>query len=292
MPQPKRILITGCSSGFGQLVVPHLLEQGHHVLAGVRGGDARLRQVLGAEVARYPERLRGIDLHLDQPATLERAREAVERHFGGELDVLVNNAGFGLFGTLEDTSEAELREQFEVNFFGPVLLARALLPALVKARGRVINVSSAAGRMAFPGFGIYCATKHALEAHTEGLRYELGLLDVQVALLEPGSFRTGFAKVGKRVAQGTSNPSSRSAEQTRQLVAVVDKMEARLADPAPVVRKLISLIDRRRIPLRNLVGFDARLSILIENLIPDRLRVWLFTFTMRKIMRFSAPSAR
>ena len=279
----KSILITGSSSGFGRLTVGRLLERGHTVVAAMRGGEARARELLAEEWRAYPGRLHSVDLHMEKPATFPAARALVDGTLGGRLDVLVNNAGYGLFGALEDLTSDELRAQFEVNFFGVAELTRVLLPTLRAARGRVINVSSIAGLVTFPGYGPYSASKRALEGLTEGLHYELAPFGVQVALIEPGGFRTGFSRDSKRVAAATTG--SIYERQTRSLMGLFDRFATRLPAPTPVARRIVRLIEHRRMPLRNLVGTDAWAMHLLARALPDRLRVWLSRLVFPLLLR-------
>jgi NAD(P)-dependent dehydrogenase (short-subunit alcohol dehydrogenase family) len=275
--QSLRVLITGASSGLGLHTVRRLIGNGHSVIAGVRGGDGRLREILGKD---FPaDRLWGIDLHLDQPATFSVAREAVKSRFGGELDVLVNNAGYGLFGAIEDQSGEQIRKQFEVNTFGPIGLSQALLPQIRAARGRIINISSAAGFWTMPLYGTYCASKAALESMTEGMYYDLKPQGVQVGLLEPGGFRTNFTGTSKAVAVGHS-----AQKRTEALFALLTRSEPMQLAPERVARKLVGLCEKRRLPLRTLVGIDAYLVNLLARVLPERIRAWMNDWLARKFI--------
>jgi short-subunit dehydrogenase len=273
------VVITGASSGLGLHTLGQLLRRGHRVVAGVRGGEVRLNELLGNLASEAKGRIFAIDLHLDKPETFALARRAVDEHLGGQLDVLVNNAGYGLFGAIEDQSEAQIRKQFEVNTFGPIGLAQALIPQIRAARGRIINVSSAAGFWTMPLYGSYCASKHALEALTEGLYYDLRPSGVQVGLLEPGGFRTNFIGTSKVMAEGQS-----AAKRSEALVKFLAKSEAHLLAPEKVAGKLVRMCERRRLPLRTLAGIDAHLVNILSRILPDGLRAWLQDFLIRKLV--------
>ena len=227
------------------------------MIAALRGGSVRATALFAEELQRHPTRLIPLDLHMEKPETFETARRILDERLGGKLDALVNNAGYGLFGSLEDLSEAQLRHQMEVNFFGPALLTRALLPALRKARGRVINVSSIAGLHAFPLYTAYHASKFALEGLTEALVYELKPHGVQVALIEPGGFSTEFAK-GSRVFGATSfAPSSHYLQRSEALSHFLTSNVKRLGNPERVSRLIVKSVERRWLPLRMMIGIDA-----------------------------------
>src|SRR5262245_25417622 len=189
----KTVLITGCSSGFGQLLVPEFLRDGWQVIATMRGAEKR-QALFSKELQQYGDQLAILLLDVTNAEERRAVRDFIKERFGGRLDCLVNNAGYGLFGAVEDLSEAQIRQQMEVNFFGLVLLTQILLPQLRQSRGRVINISSVLGFMAMPMSVMYCASKFAVEGFSEGLAYELEPHGVQVALVEPGAFRTNFAE--------------------------------------------------------------------------------------------------
>jgi len=246
----KTVLLTGCSSGFGKMAVPLLLSRGHTVVAALRGGQERLEKIFAEELRIYPGKLLALDVHMERAETFELATRLVAERLGGKLDVLINNAGYGLFGALEDLSPDQLRHQMEVNFFGPTFLTRALLPALRSARGRVINLSSVAGRHSFPCYAAYNASKFALEGFSEAMRYDLMPHGVQVALVEPGGFKTDFStrsQVFGATAFASDSANRSRNEAIRHFIATSSK---RLGNPARVARLLVKLVEKRRIHLR------------------------------------------
>jgi NAD(P)-dependent dehydrogenase (short-subunit alcohol dehydrogenase family) len=263
----KSALVTGSSSGFGRLVVSALLGRGWRVYATLR--DATTRASLFAlDRERHGDRL--VILPLDVTDAAERDAVAARIHADGGLDCLINNAGYALFGALEDLDEAQLRQQLEVNFFGAALLTRALLPELRARRGVILNVSSVFGITGFPLTGAYCASKYALEGLTESLYYELKPLGVRVGLVEPGGHRTGF---GAAIEWGTG-----AVEAYRALTAGYQRLRVRImerpnaAGPEGVVAALVRLAEARHVPLRTVVGKDARFTAVLQRLVPERLR--------------------
>ncbi|HEU5055205.1 MAG TPA: SDR family NAD(P)-dependent oxidoreductase, partial [Kofleriaceae bacterium] len=191
----------------------------------------------------------------------------------GGVDVLVNNAGYGLGGSVEDLSMEELREQFETNFFGLVAVTKRVLPGMRERRhGRIINVSSIAGRVALPGVSAYNASKFAVEGFSESMRHELLPFEVYVSLVEPGTFRTDIFDRNRRIAARASDPSSAWAEMTRKISAIVDsRVEKSTADPRDVARVIADIATAARPRLRYLVGRDAVAQRLIARILPDRL---------------------
>ncbi len=262
-----------------------LLEEGHTVIASIRGGEERFRKLFAEELKIYPDRLHTVDLHMDKPETFNLAVDLIDQRFGGKLDVLVNNAGYGLFGAIEDQSHEQLRAQMEVNFFGPVFLSRALLPALRKARGRIINVSSIAGRSSFPLYGAYNASKFALEGISEAMHYDLKPQGVQVCLVEPGAFKTGFTTSTSAIyAEGLWNPHSPYRARTQALKAFTSASEMRLGNAARVYRLLAALCEKRRIPLRAPIGIDSRFLIWFGRIVPLGIRIRLIDLVFRLVV--------
>jgi NAD(P)-dependent dehydrogenase (short-subunit alcohol dehydrogenase family) len=260
-------LVTGSSSGFGLRTCVALCARGFKVYASMRDLDRAgpLRAALqasGFNSGFDASRVELVTLDVTNP---EQRHALVERILDAEgaVDVLVNNAGVLRTGFAEELSEAELREQFDTNFFGLVALTLALLPAMRERRhGRVINVSSIAGRSAIPAQSAYCASKFALEGWSESLRYELIPDGVFVSLVEPGLFPTQILERNKappeRAPRGAFAKVRAALEQdTRRLQALLS-----FADPDDVARVIgeIALAPRPR--LRYPVGLDAWLGSL------------------------------
>ncbi len=185
---PKTWFITGTSAGFGRAFAEYALSQGYNVVATARNTD-KLEDI----VAQDPQRVLAVTLDVTNPDHLQPAIQAALEKFGS-IDVLLNNAGYGIVGAVEETPEAELRAQLETNFFGAVNVMKAVLPILRKqGNGAVVNISSMGGAMSFPGFGAYSASKFALEGLSEALVQEMQPFGVKVMIVEPGAFRTSFA---------------------------------------------------------------------------------------------------
>jgi NAD(P)-dependent dehydrogenase (short-subunit alcohol dehydrogenase family) len=261
-----------------------MLARGHSVIAALRGGESRLDKVFAQELKTYPGKLVALDLHMEKPETFGEAVRLVTERFGGKLDVLVNNAGYGLFGSLEDFSEAQLRNQMEVNFFGPALLTRALLPSLRAARGRVLNVSSVCGRHAFPRYSAYCASKYALEGLTEALHYDLKPFGVQVALIEPGSFKTDFSVRSRIFGEHAYSAASPYRARNEAINHFLSSSTRFLGDPMRVARLITRFAEKRRIPVRRPIGSDSRFMNLLAWLVPQRLRMWVLDQAFRLVV--------
>jgi len=197
----------------------------------------------------------------------KRIAEFVRSRFD-QLDCLVNNAGYGLFGAFEDLAEHQIRRQLEVNFFGAALLTRELLPALRRRRGRVINISSVVGFCALPLSSAYCSSKFALEGLSESLFHELRPCGVQVALVEPGRFRTRFGD-NVRWGERSLDAASAYARQTANYRRLKERYSSGEGVPAgPVVRAVLRLAHARRMPLRTRVGRDAAAAHWARRLLP------------------------
>jgi len=186
----KTILVTGASSGFGRDTAETLAAAGHRVFAGVRDITGRNRAVTNALRAKAIE---VIDLDVTSDASVDAAIAALVAKSGGRLDVLVNNAGIAAAGVSESFTLDQLRALFEVNVFGVQRMLRAALPTLRGARdGLVVNIGSILGRVTFPFFGLYGASKFAVEALTDSYRYELSQLGVDVVLVQPSAYPTNM----------------------------------------------------------------------------------------------------
>ena len=188
----KRIwLITGCSSGLGKAIADAVLESEDFVI-----GTFRKQTQVDAFNAQNNDKGLAVKLDITNTLEIEKTIKYIESEFG-HIDVLVNNAGFGFIGAIEETSIDEVRSVFEANFFGTLQLTQAVLPLMRKARhGQIIQISSHGGLKAFAGFGIYNASKFALEGFSESLEQEVAPLGIKVLIVQPGPFRTQFANKG------------------------------------------------------------------------------------------------
>lgn len=273
----RRVLITGSSSGIGRLAVSEFLRRGWSVLATMRRAGDR-HELFGEELAAHPGALELMSLDVADPG--ERAAVVGQVMESGVLDCLVNNAGYGLFGALEDLSEEQLRRQLEVNFVGAALLTRDLLPALRRCGGSVLMVSSVLGRAGFPLTSAYCASKFALEGLGEALHYELRPHGVRVGIVEPGGRKTRFAD-NVEWAEGASEPYRAATASYR---ALLDRVRGRRGKrPAEsVVTALVRLADAKTVPLRTRVGGDAAAMTFAGALLPERTRTRLFGAMFRR----------
>ncbi len=187
----KKILITGCSTGFGFMAAKHLAGKGHHVFATMRnvsGKNAEPASALSTYAKENDLQIEVLDLDVtsDESVTAAAAQ-------AGTVDVLINNAGTGYGGPMEAFSSRQVLDQLDLNIVGTVRTSKAVLPGMRKqGEGLIIQVSSTAGRAAFPGFGVYHASKWGLEGMSEALRYELAPLGIDVVIVEPGPFATNF----------------------------------------------------------------------------------------------------
>jgi NAD(P)-dependent dehydrogenase (short-subunit alcohol dehydrogenase family) len=260
-------LITGASTGIGRATALALGAIGWTVFAGVRNPEAGERLV--AEAA--SGRLIPLILDVTDPAQIEQARERVEQD-SDRLDGLVNNAGIGIGGPLELVSAADLRRQFDVNVFGQVAVTQAMLPALRRAHGRIVFVSSIGGRVAMAFTAPYAASKHAIEAFGDALRVELRSSDVQVALVEPGSVVTPIWDKSRAEADRVSIPPELKA-QYGNVLAAMDKVmreTGKRGVPAEQVAATITgALTGPRMKSRYVIGRDARAMLLAKRLLPD-----------------------
>lgn len=279
MNSPRTVLITGCSSGFGRGMVDEFLRRGWHVFASMRRAEER-RDCLAEALERYPTRVDLIELDVTDPWERSAAAQAIAKH--GRLDCLVNNAGYGVFGALEDLSEEQLRRQFEVNFFAAALLTRTFLPLLRSAKGSVVFISSGFGESGFPLTSAYCASKFALEGLAESLHYELRPHGVHVGLILPGANATGF---GDRVNWGEGT-SQAYRDQTAGYHELKERISSRAKDRTPKIASIAAdYAEGRRRSLRTRVGMDAASGSWFKALVPQFLVQPLSGFAFGRLFR-------
>lgn len=246
----RRWLITGCSSGFGRELAKAVLARGDRAVVTARS-TGPLQDLVDA----YPEQAMAKALDLTKQETIAPFARAVERTLGG-VDVLVNNAGFGVMGAVEELTPEEYRPMFETNFFGTVELTRALLPGMRQRRtGHIVNVSSIAGVITRGAYGFYAATKFALEGVSEALAAELAPLGIHVTLVEPGPFRTDFAGRSLQLSKTVIDDYAATAGASR--AAISQRNGRQSGDPARAARVMIQAVDADRPPFRLPLGSFA-----------------------------------
>ena len=243
-------LITGVSSGLGLALAEAALARGDTVVGVVRRAESRVEFE-----ALAPGRSIGVLADMADEAAVEKAVQAAEAATGG-LDVLVNNAGYGLVGAIEESSAAEVRAQFEVNVYGPIAMIRAVLPFMrARRRGHIVNVTSVSGYNAWCGIGVYSASKFALEAIGECLAQEVGPLGIKVSNIAPGGLRTDYAgRSLTRTADRIEDYDATAHESFRILTAGAGKERG---DPARVAEVILQVTGMEAPPLHLLLGPDA-----------------------------------
>jgi NAD(P)-dependent dehydrogenase (short-subunit alcohol dehydrogenase family) len=260
----RTVLISGASSGFGLLTTVTLAKSGWHVIATMRDLARRERLEAAAREAGVLDRIEF--LALDVTDNEQIAKVATE--IAARTDALVNNAGFAVGGFAEDVSDAELRKQFDTNFFGATAVVRAFLPQFRRqGAGHIVMTSSISGRMGFPGVSSYVASKFAVEGWAETLRLEMKPLGIQVALVEPGSFETNIWSSGQIIAEQSLDPRSPNAARTPRLLGRMKNGKPK-ANPQIVADGIAAILEDPRPRLRNVFGRDAKMGLLLKHLLP------------------------
>ncbi|HGM6675543.1 short-chain dehydrogenase/reductase [Serratia marcescens] len=258
MASAKTILITGVSSGFGQALAREALAVGHRVVGTVRNSEA-----LQAFGALDTQRAFGYLLDVTDVERIDEVVGEIESAVG-PIDVLVNNAGYGHEGILEESPLAELRRQFDVNVFGAVAMIKAVLPGMrQRRRGHIINITSMGSFITLPGISYYCGSKFALEGISETLSKELAPFNLHVTAVAPGSFRTDWA--GRSMVRSPRCLPDYDAlfEPVRQ--ARQEKSGKQLGDPVKAAHAMLALIESQTPPTHLLLGSDA-LSLVRQKL--------------------------
>ena len=263
----RTALITGASSGFGLLTTITLAQRGWCVWATMRNLE---RRSLLEDTARQAGVLDRIEAHALDVTSSERIH-AIAKMLdarGEPLHALVNNAGFAVPGFAEDVTDAELREQFETNFFGAAAMTRAILPQMRRQGfGHIVMVTSISGRTGFPGVSSYAASKFALEGWTETLRFETKALGIQVALVEPGSFETDIWTRNAKISARMRDPSAPNAARVGRWRAELERNNKR-ANPQLVADLIAAILENPKPKLRYVIGKDAKMALLFRKFLP------------------------
>ncbi len=242
--------ITGCSTGFGRYLAIEALEKGYKVVV-----TARNTNDVQDIVAPYPETAIVVKLDVTDTASIKSSVASAIEKFG-QIDVLVNNAGIGYFGAIEESEEAEVRRMFEINVFGLAHMTQAVLPIMRKQRsGHILNIASIGGLRSFPGVGFYNATKYAVDGLSEALSKEVAPLGIKVTIVAPSGFRTDWA--------GRSANDSKIVIEDYASTAGKNKGDIRgysgnqPGDPVRAAKAMIQVVETENPPMRLLLGAAA-----------------------------------
>lgn len=262
------VLITGSSSGIGHAAALRLHKRGMRVYATARRVET-LKDLAEAGI-------RTLALDVTDEASMQAAVETVERE-AGSVEVLVNNAGYGLYGPIEQQPMQEVRRQFDTNVFGLIRLVQLVLPGIRRAgRGRILNVSSMGGRTTLPGGGFYHATKYAVEALSDALRVEVAPFGIDVVLIEPGPVKTPWnavaaSSLATATAEGTDPYASFKKAVAESFGAAQTGPIGRLASTADDIAKVIEkAVTARRPRTRYLINPVAKGLVMMKRTLPDR----------------------
>ena len=267
----KTALITGASSGIGHAISLHLLSEGYYVVATSRSFE-KLQSSFERITLTNPN-FKLLKMDVSDSRDIKMAFQKLECE-NISVDVLINNAGYGLTGLLETMSSDEIWRQFQTNVFGLMEVTRNVLPSMkAKNMGKIINIGSVLGRFSIPWNGAYSASKFALEGFSESLRYELHGTGIYVSVIEPGLFDTKFR-----------DNQIRSKGSTREY-AILNNNYLRIArrrgsDPIKIAHLVSKIITARRPKLRYVVGWDAKMALFLRSILPSRFfeyLVWKFT---------------
>ncbi len=270
MDQQKVILITGTSSGFGLLTAARLASRGHFVWATMR--DLSKKQPLEIELTTGNAQAFIRPLDVTKPDTIKKVVEEIQHtHF--HIDVLINNAGYGIGGFFEDLSDEEIRAQMETNFFGVQNVCREVIPLMrQRNKGKIINISSIAGQVASPCLSAYNASKWALEAFSESLYHELALFGISVVVVEPGPYPTNIFSQNAHFAKGFYNPQSPYFSMSQKLKGLFQKnLNQPGRDPVEVAKLIESIVDSQRPRLRYITDFPSWSRVMAQKFLPPPL---------------------
>ncbi|GAB6165261.1 oxidoreductase [Thermostilla marina] len=252
--------VTGASAGIGRAVAAALTDAGFHVYASARR-TARLAELESARITPLP-------LDVTDPDAVVRAASQIEQE-RGRIDVLVNNAGYGLYGTIEGCSEEEIRRQFDVNVFGLGRVTRAALPIMRRQEaGRIINIASVVGKLALPFAGWYSATKHAVEAISDALRLETSPFGIRVIVIEPGAIKTEFDETALAKLDASPDPEVYGRAKSGFRSAIEDAYR-KAPGPEVVAKAVVHAATARRPRRRYAVPADAKALMIARRILTD-----------------------
>lgn len=265
----KIVLITGAASGIGLATSVYLAKMDYIVYAGILNDNEK--EGIAKEAIKNNIELRTIQIDVNDNELIKNGIKIILNN-KNKIDVLVNNAGYGLAGFLEDCSMEEIKKQFETNFFGAIRLIKEVLPIMREQKsGYIINTGSVFGRISFPITSIYNASKAALSAITDALRIETAQFGIKFTTIEPLNIKTNFNKAVARAGKSNNSESPYKKYMDFYLSKMANANEKKLSDPAIVARKIFQILNTKNPKARYLVGKGAKTAVIAKNILPNRL---------------------
>lgn len=277
------VLVTGCSSGFGKLIVLKLARAGYQVYATARN----LKSEGVVEVQKITEKenlpIEWYELDVTKQNQIDVVFNSIKDR---GLDILINNAGFGILGPIEGYSTVDVQKQFETNFFGVVRMTYTFLPLLKKSSSpKIITISSIAGLIVAPAYGLYASSKHAVEVFIEALRYELFDSNIKVTLVEPGGFDSNFTKnsIGLKIKKGKLIPSwYRNIINIRNRhVGAENNIISKKRDRQLVADLVFKIVKSDNPRLRYVIGQGACISYFLRKILPSSVWGWVMKMILK-----------
>jgi len=255
----QTILITGASSGIGKAIAKHFANKGWQVAATMRHPEKEKELDKLSNIHLYT-------LDVTQPDSIQKALKSALKDFGN-IDVIVNNAGYGAVGVFEKATDSQLRKQFDVNIFGVFNVTRAILPYFrQKRKGMIINITSVGGRLTFPLYSVYHATKWALEGFAESLEYELAPFNIKIKNIEPGAIKTDFYNRSQDLFVNENIIDYDDYE--RRCLKNIQKAGQKAPGPETVAKVVWKAANSHSNKLRYVPGTDAKMLLIMRHILP------------------------
>lgn len=265
--EKRIVLITGANSGFGQLMALEFAKEAYTVLASMRDTKKGTQLIDLATKMGVISNIEIISLDITSSQSVGNLKKILQKI--GQVDVLINNAGYAGAGFSEEIPIEEYQLQLDTNFFGAIRVTQCVLPFMRKqGKGMIINMSSISGEIGFPGLSPYVSSKFALEGWSEALRLELAPFSIPVILVEPGSFQTNIWTTGKKLTAKSTLPSSPYFSYMNQLNTYLQKSRGKDGNPIEVAKKVVAIAQTKHPRLRYVVGKGTRSTILLKNILP------------------------
>ncbi|MBQ2661812.1 MAG: SDR family oxidoreductase [Clostridia bacterium] len=271
-PYGKVVFLTGASSGIGQACAKTLAEEGFYVYGGSRRGGENTLFESGGFITMLK-----VDV-TSTPSVEEAVKQILAEQ--GRIDILINCAGIGISGAVEDCTGEDGLEQMNTNYAGILRTVRAVLPQMRERRnGLIINIGSVGGIFSIPFQTLYSSSKYAVEALTEGLRIELKPFSVRASLIEPGDVKTGFT-AARRFTQASKTTAY--GDEFRHAIAQMEHDEQNGADPSLIVRSILKTIRSKNPPVRRVPGLMYKVFVFLKRILPARTVEWILTLMYPK----------